>query len=720
MENLTDENLSLRRTLRDLVALTSLPAVWEGSTPHEIAESLSDVLLKTCPPLDLIYILLKLPAEQTSLELIRTGQQVIMGDVAQKVGKAFAPLLKANDSNQLLSVADPFASGSLDIAVFPMGHSGSTGYVVAGVRPSHSLSEVDHLALNVAVNQAATALHQVQLLSDLRAANQVKDASFTKEQAARELLQSRIKLQSLIADLGQEALISFDLPALMNKSALLLAQTLGVEYAKILELIPAENILLLRAGIGWTEGYVGHLKISADYGSQAGYALLSHRPIIVEDLNSETRFNDPQLLLEHQVTSGISVIIEGYDGPWGVLGVHSRQRRLFTSDDIYFVQSVANILGVALERVRLDAMLETEHQRLTNIMATVPGVIWENHHTDDREEMKLVFISAYVETMLGYTVEEALAEPHFWLKIFHPEDAQETTEAFNRVRQSGGSGVINFRAVHKSGQVIDIQAIMITVLKDDKPIGKRGVMMDVSERQRLMNAQVRYASMLRRSNEELQQFAYIASHDLQEPLRMVTSYLQIVESRYANKLDSDAHEFIAFAIDGAARMKALITALLEYSRVEGGEKEFEEFDAQLALDKALANLALIIKDSAAQITSDLMPHIKADPRQITQLFQNLIGNAIKFQSRTTAQIHIGADRKKDEWQFSVHDNGIGIKPEYLERIFVIFQRLHRKDEYPGTGIGLAICRKVVERHGGRIWVKSIPEEGTTFYFTIPA
>jgi len=235
----------------------------------------------------------------------------------------------------------------------------------------------------------------------------------------------------------------------------------------------------------------------------------------------------------------------------------------------------------------------------------------------------------------------------------------------------------------------------------------------------LMKAQSRYATMLRRSNEELQQFAYVASHDLQEPLRMVTSYLQILDNRYSDKLDSDAREFIAFAVDGATRMKALINDLLAYSRVEGEEKVFEEFDVQFALNKALSNLALKIEDSGAVITYDAMPRIKADPMQIAQLFQNLIGNAIKFQNGKVPEVHIGVERQKDEWQFAIRDNGIGISPEYQERIFVIFQRLHRKDEYPGTGIGLAICKKVVERHGGRIWLESKLGEGTTFYFTLP-
>lgn len=426
-------------------------------------------------------------------------------------------------------------------------------------------------------------------------------------------------------------------------------------------------------------------------------------------------YNQLKHSMDEQVPDVFDVHLEPYD-IW-------LEYRLYPSsgDLAVFVTDVTQRRLEEQERTQLDTLLSIERQRLQNIMATVPGVIWENQHINEREEMKLIFISAYVETMLGYTVDEALAEPHFWSKIFHPDDAEKTIQAFYRVRQSKGSGVINFRAIHKSGRVIDVQALMITILKDDKPVGKRGVMMDVTERQRLVNAQARYATMLRRSNEELQQFAYVASHDLQEPLRMVTSYLQLIENRYSDKLDEDAHEFIGFAVDGAARMKALITDLLVYSRVDGGEKDFEEFDMQLSLNKALADVAMIIEDSGAIVTYDSMPSIRADRTQITQLFQNLISNALKFQREgTVPQVHVGVERKGDEWQFSVRDNGIGIAPQYVDRIFVIFQRLNRKDEYPGTGIGLAICKKVVERHGGRMWVESTVGEGTTFYFTIPA
>ncbi|WP_193198103.1 GAF domain-containing protein [Nostoc sp. MG11] len=243
-----------------------------------------------------------------------------------------------------------------------------------------------------------------------------------------------------------------------------------------------------------------------------------------------------------------------------------------------------------------------------------------------------------------------------------------------------------------------------------------------------------YSQELARSNAELEQFAYVASHDLQEPLRMVTSYLQLLEQRYKSKLDANADQFIAYAVDGAHRMQTLINELLNYSRVSTRGQPFVPVDCSTVLKQAIANLQVAIKESGAIVTHDPLPEVIADATQLTQVFQNLISNAIKFRQNLTPQIHIGvvkgggtdADREslnvipaKDEWLFWVRDNGIGIESQYAERIFVIFQRLHGRAKYPGTGIGLAICKKIIERHGGNIWVESEPGQGSIFYFTIP-
>ena len=238
----------------------------------------------------------------------------------------------------------------------------------------------------------------------------------------------------------------------------------------------------------------------------------------------------------------------------------------------------------------------------------------------------------------------------------------------------------------------------------------------------LLEQEIRQRQELARSNAELQQFAYIASHDLQEPLRMVTSYLQLIERRYKGKLDPDADDFIGFAVDGAIRMKTLITDLLAYSRVGTHGKSFEQTDSTLALLAAIANLKVAIEESNAVITYDPLPVVMGDPGQLIQLFQNLIGNAIKFRGEAPPIVHISAqaiDQPQLEWRFSIQDNGIGIEPQYAERIFVIFQRLHNRSEFAGTGIGLAICKKILERHDGKIWIESQPEAGTTFYFTLP-
>jgi signal transduction histidine kinase len=224
---------------------------------------------------------------------------------------------------------------------------------------------------------------------------------------------------------------------------------------------------------------------------------------------------------------------------------------------------------------------------------------------------------------------------------------------------------------------------------------------------------------LARSNKELGQFAYVASHDLQEPLRMVTSYVQLLARRYRGKLDGDADEFIAFAVNGATRMQQLINDLLTYSRVGTRGKEFEPTDCEIILQQSLKNLQIAVEEKQAIVSHDPLPTLMADHVQLGQLFQNLIGNALKFQGAEPPHVHVSANRNGNGWVFSVRDNGIGIALEYAERIFVIFQRLHSLEKYPGTGIGLAVCKKIVERHGGRIWVESDPGKGATFYFTLP-
>jgi light-regulated signal transduction histidine kinase (bacteriophytochrome) len=227
------------------------------------------------------------------------------------------------------------------------------------------------------------------------------------------------------------------------------------------------------------------------------------------------------------------------------------------------------------------------------------------------------------------------------------------------------------------------------------------------------------AADLRRSNEELEQFAYVASHDLQEPLRMVASFTQLLEEKVGKELDQDALDFMGFVMDGANRMQALINDLLEFSRGSSKGQPPEPVGSNVAMGRAVSSLIRTMEESGAVVTNDELPPVMADASQLERLFLNLLGNAIKFRGAETPRVHVSADRVGDDWQFSVSDNGIGISQEYSERVFHIFQRLHSREAYEGTGIGLAVCKRIVERHGGRIWLESEPGRGARFQFTIP-
>ena len=246
------------------------------------------------------------------------------------------------------------------------------------------------------------------------------------------------------------------------------------------------------------------------------------------------------------------------------------------------------------------------------------------------------------------------------------------------------------------------------------------ILRDITDRKRAETALERQKEDLARSNGDLEQFAYAASHDLQEPLRAVVGCMQLLKARYESKIDERADEFIGHAVDGATRMQHLIDDLLSFSRVGTRGTELHAVAFEHVLENALKNLSVAIETSQAQIEHDSLPMVLGDLSQLSLLLQNLIGNALKFRGSEPPCIYVGAEQQNGEWVISVRDNGIGIDPQYFERIFIIFQRLHTRKEYPGTGMGLALCKKIVERHGGKIWLDSKVGSGTTFRFTLSA
>jgi PAS domain S-box-containing protein len=352
----------------------------------------------------------------------------------------------------------------------------------------------------------------------------------------------------------------------------------------------------------------------------------------------------------------------------------------------------------------------------------------------DAETGMIVDVNPFLVEMLGFSHEQFMGKRIWEIGFF--KDVIKNKVNFLELQQEKYIRYEDLPLETADGRRIDVEFVSNVYCVGHQKVIQCNIR-DITERKQ---AEKGAMADLERSNKELEQFAYVASHDLQEPLRMVASYTQLLAKRYQDKLDADANEFIGYAVDGANRMQKMINDLLSYSRVGTRGKLFETVDCTAILNQALTNLKIAIKETGAVITHDPLPTMMGDESQLVQLFQNLIDNAIKFRGKETPHIHISATHEsrktmddgretidqlrtqlselKEGWVFSVRDNGIAIDPQDKERIFTIFQRLHGRD-YSGTGIGLSICKRIVERYGGKIWVESEPEKGSTFYFTIP-
>ncbi len=572
-------------------------------------------------------------------------------------------------------------------------------------------------------------------------------------QRREEELRRRNRELSVLYTIRRAIAQSLDLRQVLDEAVKVTLEALGIEAGAIMLIDPGGQTLTMHAQRGLSEEFVRnltHIKIGEGL---AGKAVAEKQPVVLDLSEYPTGRLAPFMVKEgFQTMTSTPLVSAGV--ALGAMSLGTRRVRAFPPAEMELLRGIGELLGGAVqnaqlyqqvqqelaERKRAEETLRETRDYLDNLLgyANAPIIVWD-------PKFRITRFNHAFERLTGYVAGEVIGQE---LALLFPEASRD--ESLSKIARTLSGEYwesVEIPIRRKDGEVrlalwnsanihaADSKTLLATIAQGQ----------DFTERKRGEEALKKLTEELTRSNKELEQFAYVASHDLQEPLRMVASYSQLIERRYRGKLDADADEFIAFAVDGANRMQRLINDLLAYSRVSTRGKPFEPTNIETILDQALFNLRTAIQESQAVVTHDPLPTVNADGTQMVQLFQNLIGNAIKFRGEHPPCVHVSARQILDEmdtetrrhgdirsdfiaaprrrvaasWLFTVRDTGIGIAPEYRERIFVIFQRLHSKAEYPGTGIGLAICKRIVERHGGRIWVESEPGKGATFYFTIP-
>jgi len=414
--------------------------------------------------------------------------------------------------------------------------------------------------------------------------------------------------------------------------------------------------------------------------------------------------------LAQQIGTGIELIARRKDGSDFPIEI-----MLSPLESIEGILVTAAIRDISVRKAAEEHLAQMEG-RYRGLLEAAPDAMVVVNRSGE-----IVLLNVQAEKQFGYRRDELLGQK---VKNIIPDGFAErliadgTRTAAEALAQQIGTG-IELRGRRKDGSDFPIE-IMLSPLESTEGILVTAAIRDITERKKSEQHLVKTVGELKRSNDDLQQFAYVASHDLQEPLRMIASYTQLLAKRYKGRLDSEADEFIAYAVDGSKRMQGLIQDLLAYSRAGTNGKPLRKISSEAALKEALSNLRAAIQESGALVTHDSLPAITTDDTQLVQVLQNLVGNAIKYRTAEVPRVHVSAAKNGGkELVFSVRDNGLGIDPQYFERIFVLFQRLHGREEFKGTGIGLAICKKLVERLGGRIWVESQPENGSTFYFALP-
>lgn len=504
---------------------------------------------------------------------------------------------------------------------------------------------------------------------------------------------------------------------LLNKTIALIRASFNLYHVHIYLYDEAESLLRVHIGSGAIGKQLLEQEHTISLTAVKSLVALAGRQkeiVLVQDVVNHPSFLPNPLLPETQ--SELAIPLQYGRSLLGVLDIQDSQPNRFSSAEVDAFLTLAGHIATALQNARLFS----EHRRIqeellyqANLLQNVSDAIIA---TDN--EFRIQSWNKAAEKIYGWKSEEVLGKAMAEVvQQIYPEGTREAVLA-DFLTEGQWKGRVYHH--HKNGEQIPILAAVTTVKDtDDNIIGAVAVNRNIADQLKIEEALRERTRALEASNEDLAQFAYAASHDLQEPLRMITSYLQIIAQRYQDQLDDEAEEFIGYAVDGAIRMRQLITDLLTYSRIGQKDKGFGQVDLEKIVQQVLFNLEIQIQEANVAITHDPLPTVVADKTQMLQLLQNLISNAIKFRREESPKIHLSARQEVSDWIIHVSDNGIGMDPRFSQKIFTIFQRLHTREEYPGTGIGLAICKKIVQKHKGEIWVDSEPGVGSTFSFSIP-
>lgn len=557
-----------------------------------------------------------------------------------------------------------------------------------------------------------------------RSVSDLKADLAARDRTEAELIDSNRTI-SVLYGVQRAVIQSLDMRKRLRAAIDATCEGLGFEAAAIHLLEPDGETLAMRAHKGLSRAFANSTRRIRRGEGVSGKALQVGRPVVLR-LDEHPSERLAPIVAGEGLRTLASIPLVSAGEPLGTLTLASHRERVFSLRDLELLASIGGQLGTAVHNARLheaatqelaerkqaeEALRETADylQKLLD-HANAPIIVW------DADTRVTRFNNAF-QQLTGYSAEEVVGRE---LAMLFPAGSRAESLAkieaalagefwesveIPILRKDGGTCIALWNSANVCGED---GRLMATIAQ--------GV--DITVRKLAEEGLREAVTALEKSNAELERFAYVASHDLQEPLRTVASYVQLLEKRYGDRLDDDAKDFMGYAVDGAKRMQVLIDDLLAYSRVATRSEPLEPVDVESVLSRVLGNLAVAIEESGADVTHDRLPRAMGDETQLIQLLQNLIENGIKFRGDEPPKVHVGVESEDGKLVFSVSDNGIGIDPEYFERIFVIFQRLHSRGDYPGTGIGLAVAKRIVERHGGRMWVRSEKKKGAVFYFTL--